>query len=285
MSSDSPTIELGASDESVVAAGRTRRSSVAAFGVVMLGFFVIAGLFPDLIARIDPLEQAVVDRLSPPSAAHWFGTDEVGRDLFSRVVHGTRTSLTVSLVAVVVSLVLGVPFGLLGGYAGGWSDDLISRAMDLLVALPGILVAMTLIAILGRSPTMVAVVLGLVSTPVVMRITRAVVLQTKQLPYVLAVRSAGASSSYIAIRTILPNAYSDLFTQSLLTAAHAVVVEAGLSFLGLGLPPPNPSWGAMLQTSARFTGQAWWYGVFPGVALLLLILSFQLIAKRTRAAR
>jgi ABC-type dipeptide/oligopeptide/nickel transport system permease subunit len=250
----------------------------------LLGIFIIAALFPDFVGRVDPLKQTIGDRLTGPSWDHWFGTDELGRDIYSRVVHGTRTSLTVSLVAVLVSLVLGVPLGLLGGYAGGWSDDLISRAMDLLVALPGILVAMTLIAVLGRSPTMVAVVLGLVSTPVVMRITRAVVLQAKNLPYVMAVRSAGATPSYIATRTILPNASADLFTQSLLTAAHAVVVEAGLSFLGLGMPPPNPSWGTMLQTSARYTHQAWWYGVFPGLTLVLLILSFQLLARANRAS-
>lgn len=267
--------------KSAQAATRRRRRMTIVAGT-LLALFVVAALFPDLIATHDPLAQDVVNRLSPPSAEHWFGTEELGRDIYSRVVHGTRTSLTVSVVAVVVSLVLGIPLGLVGGYVGGWWDDLISRAMDLLVALPGILVAMTLIAILGRSPTMVAVVLGLVSTPVVMRITRAAVLQAKELPYVLAVRSAGASPFYVAVKTILPTAYPDLFTQSLLTAAHAVVVEAGLSFLGLGLPPPNPSWGAMLQTSARFTYQAWWYGVFPGLALVFLILSFQWLAKARR---
>lgn len=272
-------------DQPAVSARRRSRIWLVAIALAILLFFLLAALFPDTIGRHDPIEQSLTERFSGPSLENWFGTDELGRDIYARVIHGTRSALVVSGVAVLVSLIFGVPLGLIAGNVGGWGDDVISRSMDLLISIPGILIAMSLIAILGRNPIMVAMVLGVVSTPVVMRITRAVTLQTKELPYVLAVKSAGASAYYIAVRTILPNAYADLSTQSLLTAAHAVVVAAGLAFLGLGLPPPNPSWGAMLQTSARYTYQAWWYGVFPGLTLVLLILALQLLAIAQRGKR
>jgi ABC-type dipeptide/oligopeptide/nickel transport system permease subunit len=250
--------------------------------VAVLGVFVVLALLPGVVARADPLAQDIQGRLRHPSPAHWFGTDELGRDLFSRIVHGARISLGTALIAVALSLAAGVPLGLASGVLGGALDELISRATDIVLALPAILVAMTIIAIAGRNPLMVAVVIGIVYTPALIRITRAVSLKIRDLPYVAAVRTAGASTVYVMFRTILPNSINEIFVQSLLTASQAIVIEASLSFLGLGLAPPAPSWGAMLQVGRSYLHAMPWYGVFPGLCIVGLVLSLQMLAGDVR---
>jgi len=248
------------------------------FGVGILGLFVFFALWPALFATHDPLEQNVSRRLDVPSTSHVFGTDELGRDIFSRMIHGVRVSLMTAGIAVVVSLFLGVPVGLVGGYRGGTVDEVLSRTTDLLLSFPPILVAMTIIAVSGQNSIVVAVAIGVVYSPSFVRITRAMTLQVKALPYVDAVRSAGASNLYIMAFTILPNCLSTISVQALLVASRAIILEAGLSFLGLGTPPPAPTWGNMLSMSRNFIYQQPWYGFFPGVFIVALVLSLQLLS-------
>ena len=177
---------------------------------------------------------------------------------------------------------VGVPLGLLSGYAGGALDEVISRLTDVVLALPAILVAMTIIAITGRNPLLVAVVIGIVYTPALIRITRSVALKIRVQPYVAAIRTAGASPAYIMFRTILPNSRNEIYVQTLLIASQAIVIEASLSFLGLGIAPPAPSWGAMLQTGRSYLHAMPWYGVFPGLCIVALVLSLQLLAGDVR---
>jgi len=248
------------------------------FSIGLLAIFLLLALFPDQISPYDPIEQDIPNRLQYPSAEHFFGTDEFGRDIFSRVVHGARTSLATAVIAVLVSLLLGVPVGLISGYVGGRVDEVLSRATDILLAFPGILVAMTIIAITGRNPIMVAVVIGIVATPAFVRVTRAIALKIRDLPYVDAVRSAGASGFYIMFFTILPNSFNEIYIQALLIASRAIIIAAALSFLGLGIPPPAPSWGGMLNQSRNYLHQMPWYGIFPGIFIVLLVLAFQLLS-------
>lgn len=245
-------------------------------GLLILAVFILMALFPHLFTAYDPLEQNVRVRLQGPSSEHIFGTDEIGRDIYSRVVYGTRTSVFTSVVAVLVSVGFGVPAGLLSGYAGGKLDEVISRATDLLIAFPGLLVAMTMVAITGQNLIAVAIVIGIVMTPIFVRITRAITLKVRGLPYVDAVRSAGAPHLYIMFRTVLPNCASAIYVQILLVASRAIVIEAGLSFLGLGVPPPSPSWGAMLSKSRSYFHQTPTFGIFPGIFLALLVIALQL---------
>jgi len=252
--------------------------------LAILGIFVVLALFPRQIAPFDPISQDIPNRLQDPSAAHLFGTDELGRDILSRIIFGVRVSLSTAIIAVLVSLALGVPVGLISGYVGGKLDEVLSRATDILLAFPGILVAMTIIAVTGRKPVMVAVAIGIVNVPVFVRITRAVALKIRGLPYVDAARSAGASDVYIMFVSILPNCVNVIYIQALLVASHAVVVEASLSFLGLGIPPPAPSWGGMLNQSRSYFYQVPSYGVFPGVFLVALVLSLQLLSNSIQKA-
>lgn len=244
----------------------------------LLVLYLVLALFPNQIAPYDPIEQNISNRLQYPSAEHWFGTDELGRDIFSRIIFGTRVSLGTAVVAVLVSLIFGVPVGLVSGYVGGHLDEVLSRATDILLAFPAILVAMTIIAITGQNPIVVAGVIGIVAIPAFVRITRAIALKLRGLPYVDAVRSAGASNLYIMFFTILPNTVNEIYIQALLIASRAIIIEAGLSFLGLGIPPPAPSWGSMLNQGRNFLHQMPWYGVFPGIFIVALVLSFQLLS-------
>lgn len=276
MSTDTASITQPAVNQAYPKKGRF--GLIDWFSFTLLAIYLLLALFPAQIAPYDPIQQDIPNRLQYPSAEHLFGTDELGRDIFSRVVHGARVSLGTAIVAVLVSLVAGVPVGLVSGYVGGRLDELLSRATDILLAFPGILVAMAIIAITGQNPTMVAVVIGIVSTPAFVRVTRAIALKNRDLPYVDAVRSAGASHFYIMAFTILPNCVNEIYIQALLVASRAIIVEAALSFLGLGIPPPAPSWGSMLNQGRNYLHQMPWYGVFPGIFIVGLVLSLQLLS-------
>ena len=248
-------------------------------GFVVLFLYLLMTMAPGLLSTHDPLEQSIPDRFQYPSEKHWFGTDELGRDLYSRCIYGARTSVATAFIAVMFSLILGVITGLFSGYTGGRVDELLARANDILLSFPGIIIAMALIALTGRKPIAVALVIGLVNTPSIFRVTRAVALQVRVLPYVDAVRSAGASRLYIMFKTVLPNCTTEIFVQALLIATRAIIVEASLSFLGLGIPPPAPSWGAMLNTGRSYLYQMFWYGIIPGVFIMMLVLSLQFVSR------
>jgi peptide/nickel transport system permease protein len=262
-----------------------RRLCARRSAALSLGFLVLAALaaaFADWLP-LDPLTQNLADSLMPPSAAAWFGTDELGRDILARVVYGSRTSLVTAFGAVVIAALIGVPIGLVAGYFGDWRDSVLMRCIDVLLALPNILFAMALIAVLGRSQGAALVAVGIAGIPNFARIARAQVLALHRLDFVMASRSFGAGSGYVMFRTILPNALSPLVVQAIVLASIAVLLEAALAFLGVGVPPPTPSWGEMLRTGKSYLHEAPTYAVLPGLVLTLTILSFDTIGRTLTA--
>lgn len=256
----------------------------AMFGLAVVAFFVLLALFAPWIAPYDPLQTSWAAIRKPPSAAHWFGTDEIGRDVLSRVIFGARASLAAGVVSVSIALSLGVPIGLLAGYAGRWPDALISRMTDAMLATPFLILAIALAAFLGPSLTNAMIAIGVSATPIFIRLTRAQVQSVKVEDYVEAARAVGNSHLRIAVRHILPNVVPPLIVQSTLAIAAAVIAEASLSFLGLGQQPPAPSWGSMLNTAKNYVENAPWMAVWPGVSIFLLVLSFNLLGDGLRDA-
>jgi len=257
-----------------------RRSAAASLAFLLL--VALAALLADWLP-LDPLTQSLADSLMPPSAAAWFGTDELGRDILARVVYGARTSLVTAFGAVVIAAAIGVPVGLVAGFFDDWRDSLLMRCIDVLLALPNILFAMALIAVLGRSQAAALVAVGIAGVPTFARIARAQVMALRQLDFVAATRSFGGSSGYIMFRTILPNAMSPLVVQAIVLASIAILLEAALAFLGVGVPPPTPSWGEMLRTGKSYLHEAPTYAVLPGLVLTLTILSFDTIGRALTA--
>jgi ABC-type dipeptide/oligopeptide/nickel transport system permease subunit len=254
-------------------AGIARRNKLAALALLLLILLAIVAAAPSLFGVADPLRTTPREAFASPSRAHFFGTDDLGRDLFSRTIYGARVSLGTAFIVVALSAALGIPIGLVSGYFEGKVDSIFMRLIDVLLAFPAILLAMGLIAVLGQGWFNGAVAVTIVSIPAFARLTRASVLTQKQLEYVLASRTIGASSSRIMVRTILPNCLGPLIVQAAFVATWAILLEAALSFLGLGVKPPTPSWGQMLSEGKTFLYRAWWYGFFPGLALTLVVLS------------
>jgi peptide/nickel transport system permease protein len=257
-----------------------RRSAALSLGFLLL--VALAAALADWLP-LDPLTQNLADSLMPPSASAWFGTDELGRDIMARVVYGSRTSLVTAFGAVVIAALIGVPIGLVAGYFGDWRDSVLMRCIDVLLALPNILFAMALIAVLGRSQGAALVAVGIAGIPNFARIARAQVLALHRLDFVMASRSFGAGSGYVMFRTILPNALSPLVVQAIVLASIAILLEAALAFLGVGVPPPTPSWGEMLRTGKSYLHEAPTYAVLPGLVLTLTILSFDTIGRTLTA--
>jgi ABC-type dipeptide/oligopeptide/nickel transport system permease subunit len=248
----------------------------AAVSVTFLVLVALAALFADFLP-LDPLTQSIADSLKPPSPENWFGTDELGRDILARVIYGARTSLVTAFGAVLIAALIGVPIGLVAGFYGDWRDSLLMRCIDVLLALPNILFAMALIAVLGRSQGAALIAVGVAGIPGFARIARAQVMALRQLDFVAAVRGFGGRPGYIMFRTILPNALSPLVVQAVVLASIAILLEAALAFLGVGVPPPTPSWGEMLRTGKSYLYEAPTYAVLPGLVLTLTILSFDTI--------
>jgi peptide/nickel transport system permease protein len=259
-----------------------RRGAMLGMGVVLL--FVAVALLAPWIAPYDPLETGWGAIRKAPSAAHWFGTDELGRDVISRVIWGARASLLAGLISVCISMALGVPIGLLAGYVGGWTDGVISRLTDSMLALPFLILAIALAAFLGPSLMNAMIAIGVSATPVFIRLTRAQVLAVKVEDYVEAARAVGNPHWRIALRHILPNVLPPLIVQATLAIAAAIIAEASLSFLGLGQQPPAPSWGSMLNTAKNYVDNAPWMAIWPGMSIFLLVLSFNLLGDGLRDA-
>lgn len=262
---------------------RLLRRREAALGLLYFAALVGAAVFARLIFATDPLEQDLGNTLDPPSWDHWFGTDELGRDLMVRTIYGARTSLLTAAGAVLIAASVGVPVGLVAGFFGGWRDTILMRAVDVLLALPGILFAMALIAVLGRSQMAALVAVGITGIPGFARITRAQVLSLRRRDFVLAVEALGGSASYNLFRTVLPNAWSPILVQMVILASVAILLEAALSFLGVGIPPPTPSWGDMLRTGKGFLHEAPYYAVLPGVVLTCTILALDTLGRALAA--
>ncbi|PSL01179.1 peptide/nickel transport system permease protein [Haloactinopolyspora alba] len=253
------------------------RSPMAVASGLVLTAVVAAALLAGRISPHDPVEPSVDDRLQAPSGEHWFGTDELGRDVFSRVLAGAEVSLRVGAVAVGISLAAGVLIGLLAGYYRRWVDDVLMRVMDVVFAFPALLMAIAVLAILGRGSTNAMIAIGIVYTPIFARITRASVLSVREEVYVRAARSAGAGDVRIVARHVLPNVTAPIIVQTSVSLAFAILSEAALSFVGLGTQPPDPSWGRMLSEGRGFLEQAWWMAVFPGAAIFLTVLAFNVL--------
>jgi peptide/nickel transport system permease protein len=263
---------------------RLVRRRGAMVGLAFIVFFVLLALFAPWVAPHDPLATSWSAVRQAPSAQYLFGTDEIGRDVLSRVIWGTRASLLAGLVSVCISLALGVPVGLAAGYLGGWVDALISRITDAMLACPFLILAIALAAFLGPSLTNAMIAIGISATPIFIRLTRAQVLAVKVEDYVEAARAVGNSHLRIALRHILPNVVAPLIVQATLAIAAAVIAEASLSFLGLGQQPPAPSWGSMLNTAKNYIDNAPWMSVWPGLSIFLLVLSFNLLGDGLRDA-
>jgi peptide/nickel transport system permease protein len=263
---------------------RLLRRRGAAVGVVVIVFVVTVAVFAPIVAPYDPLATSWSAIRKAPSAAHWFGTDEIGRDVLSRVIFGARASLLAGVVAALISLSIGVPIGLLAGYAGGRTDMLISRLTDAVLACPFLILAIALAAFLGPSLTNAMIAIGVSATPVFIRLTRGQTLAIKSEDFVLAARAIGNRPWRIALVHVLPNVVPALIVQATLAIAAAVIAEASLSFLGLGQQPPAPSWGSMLNTAKNYMDNAPWMAVWPGLSIFVLVLSFNLVGDGLRDA-
>jgi peptide/nickel transport system permease protein len=256
----------------------------AMVGAVVVLFFVLVAVAAPLIAPYDPVATSWSAVRKPPSPEHWLGTDEIGRDVLSRVIFGARASLLAGVISVCISLACGVPIGLVSGYVGGFLDGLLMRITDALLACPFLILAIALAAFLGPSLTNAMIAIGVSAMPAFIRLTRAQVLNAKVEDYVEAARAVGNPHRRIVLRHILPNILAPIMVQATLAIAAAIIAEASLSFLGLGQQPPAPSWGSMLNTAKNFLEQAPWMAMWPGAAIFAVVLAFNLFGDGLRDA-
>jgi ABC-type dipeptide/oligopeptide/nickel transport system permease subunit len=261
---------------------RFARNRGAVFGLAVLVVIVIMSVFAPLLAPYDPLAQGVGPALERPSLAHWAGTDSFGRDMLSRIIFGARIALVVGVVSVALAMLIGVTLGLAAGYYGGWLDIVVMRVMDGLFAFPIIILAIAMMAIMGFGVlnVIIAVAVGFIAP--FARVTRADVLAVKEEPYIEAARLAGVSSPAVIFRHVLPNVMAPIIVQAALRVSGAIITEAGLSFLGLGPPPPNPVWGSMIAEGRNFIVMAPHVSTFPGIALMLAIVGLNLLGDGLR---
>jgi len=253
-------------------------------GLAVLAVLALAAVVGPSVAPFGANEQAILDRFEGPSWRHWFGTDDLGRDVFSRVLIAARGSLQVGVISVGIALGLGVPIGMVAGYYGGIADSALMRLMDIVFSFPAILLAIAIVAVRGPGLTNAMIAIGIVYMPIFARIARGSVIAVRSEVYVRAARSIGATDGRILRRHVLPNIVAPIIVQTSLSLAFAILSEAALSFLGLGVQPPQPSWGRMLADGRGFIRQAPWLGIFPGLAILGTVMSFNLVGDGLRDA-
>lgn len=260
-----------------------RKKPLGAAGAVIICAMIVAAVSAPLIARHDPYTQTTSERLQAPSAKHWFGTDDTGRDLWSRIVYGARISLWVGIVATAIGTGTGSLLGILAGYFGGKFDLISQRFLDTLMAFPGLILNLAIVAALGRSTTNVMIAVGIAIIPIAARVIRGTTLSVRQNVFIEAAQCLGASHGRIVLQHLLPNVGAPIIILATATLGNAILAEAALSFLGLGTPPPNPSWGAMLSGSSRiYLERAPWLAVFPGLGITLAVLAFNLLGDALR---
>lgn len=264
--------------------GRLVRFRSALFGLCLVVVYVVVAVFAGALAPYSPIEQHPKDRLQPPSATYLLGTDEFGRDILSRLMHGATNSLRVAVLAVAVACLVGTSLGMVAGYAAGLADSLIMRFMDLFFAFPAVLLALSIVAALGPGLRTTILAIAVVYTPIFARVARGPVLAVKAMEYMDAAQAIGAGHGRILSRHVLPNITAPILVQVSLALSWAMLTEAGLSFLGLGTIPPHPSWGSMLSDSRRLMELAPWMAIFPGVAIMLGVLGFNLLGDGLRDA-
>ncbi|WP_308160747.1 MULTISPECIES: nickel transporter permease [unclassified Bacillus (in: firmicutes)] len=256
------------------------RLAVVGLGIVV--FFIIIAIIAPIIAPYSFKDQVLADRMLPPSSEHWFGTDDFGRDIFSRIVYGARISLWVGFFSVLGSVVAGTLLGIVAGYYGRWVDAIISRIFDIMLAFPSILLAIAVVSILGPSLQNALIAIAVINIPNFGRLVRSKVLSVKQEEYIMAARAVGMKDSRILLRHILPNSISPVIVQATLAIATAIIEAAALGFLGMGAQAPTPEWGKMLADSKNYITQAPWTLFFPGVAIMLTVLGFNLMGDGLR---
>ena len=263
---------------------KLKRNKSAVAGLIIITSFVLIAVSANWLPILDPAKPHWSAIRQPPSAEFWLGTDEIGRDIFSRMIWGARASLLAGVVSVFIAVALGVPLGLIAGYFGNKTDIIISRATDALLAMPALILAIALATFLNPSLTNAMIAIGFASMPVFIRLTRGQVLSIKNEEYVESARAIGLSHFSILARYILPNIFAPILVQATLSIAGAILAEAALSFLGLGQQPPNPSWGSMLNIAKNFLNQAPWMAAFPGIAIFLVVVGFNLLGDGLRDA-
>ena len=267
-----------------IALAQFRRSHVGLVGAVLVCAFVLVAALAPLLSPYDPVSADFANVLSPPTRAHPFGTDDIGRDILSRVVYGSRISLQAGLFTVAVALCIGLPLGLVAGYLGGRVDNVIMRGLEVILSFPGLVLALGITAVLGPKLIHALFAIGVVFVPNFARLIRAQVLSVKEHDFVAAARALGASDWRLVILHILPNCLAPLLVQCSFSVAFGILTEAALSFLGMGTQPPTPSWGIMLSAGRGYLEQAPWLGAFPGLAIFLAVLGFNLLGDGIRDA-
>lgn len=261
-----------------------RKNRFAIAGLVIIVFFIILGILAPLVTSYTYDEQSLVDRLLPPSAEHWLGTDHLGRDIFTRIAYGARVSLQVGFFAVTGALVFGTLLGIIAGYFGRWVDMVISRIFDILLAFPSILLAIAIVAILGASLQNALIAIAVINIPIFGRLVRSKVISLREEEYIMAAKAQGMKNGRIIFRHILPNSVAPIIVQATLGFGTAILEAAALGFLGLGVQPPTPEWGQMLADSRDFIQIAPWTLIIPGVSIMLVVLGFNLIGDGLRDA-
>jgi peptide/nickel transport system permease protein len=260
----------------------TNRFAAAGLAVIVASFLI--SIFAGFLAPYDPSLIVARDVLLPPSAAHWFGTDDLGRDVFSRVLYGARISLKVGFVSVGIAVAIGTVVGLFAGFYGGWVDAILMRLVDLMLCFPTFFLILAVITMLEPSIWYIMMIIGVTGWMGVARLVRAEVLSLKNRDFVQAARALGASNMRIIFRHVLPNAMSPVLFTATLGVAGAILTESALSFLGIGVQPPTPSWGNILTSGKQFIEFAWWLSLFPGLAILVTVLSYNLVGEGLRDA-
>lgn len=261
-----------------------RRNRAAILGLVVIIIEVFVTLAAPWVAPYDPLDQSVREALKPPSPQHLMGTDEVGRDLLSRLIYGGRISLRVGLIAASIAGIVGVFLGTVAGFRGGWLDEVLMRLIDILLAFPGMLLALTIIAVLGPGLFNVMIAVGIGSIPSFTRVARGSTLAVREQDYVLSARVIGCTDARIIFRYVVPNVLPAVIVLTTLRVATAILTAAGLSFLGLGAQPPTPEWGAILSSARDYLRRAWWFMTFPGLAIMITVLSINMFGDGLRDA-
>ena len=264
--------------------GRLLRHRLAMFGAAVLLVVVVMGVFGPAITPYDPNGMDFADRFASPSFEHWMGTDDFGRDIFSRIIVGARVSLQVGFIAVTVATIVGAGLGLIAGYSTRLTDEVIMRAMDVLYAFPAILLAIAIMAALGKGIGNAMIAIGIVYIPIFARIARGAVLGIRNEEFIIAARAMGAGDIRIVLTHVLPNVLSPIIVEITLSLAFAILAEAALSFFGLGTQPPDPSWGRMLSEGRAFFRQSGWMGVFPGLAIFFTVMGFNFLGDGLRDA-
>lgn len=260
---------------------RLLKDKGAVVSLLIITLFVLVGVFSHQLVPHDP-SQLSRNLLAPPSRTHPFGTDELGRDLLSRIIYGARTSLTIAIVSVLLGTSIGLIFGITAAYYGHAVDSIIMRIMDGFMAFPGLIMALALASIMGPGVRSAVIAIALFSVPSVSRLLRASVLDIKTRPFVEASRAAGAGDGYLMLRVILPNCSSPILVHLAFAAAGAILIEASLAFLGLGVQPPTPSWGSLLDYGRRYSSQAYWYVVAPGGVLFIVVMALNILGDSLR---